>query len=268
MTITQFRDRTEAGKLLAAQLTAYANRQDVIVLGLPRGGVPVAFEVAKELHAPLDVMVVRKLGVPGQEELAMGAIATGGVRVLNYDVVQFLDIPEDVINKVAAQEQQELERRERLYRGDRPAYEVHGRTVVLVDDGIATGATMRAAVAALKQRQPARIVIAVPTAAPSTCDEFAAEVDELVCVIRPDPFIAVGYWYRHFSQTSDEEVRSLLEQANHEQPAAQTAQPAQSPQRKPRKTPGSGSGKRMKKRARAMPTPPAQQMKTVYQQEV
>jgi len=226
--LTQFRDRTEAGKLLAEQLTAYVNLHDVLVLALPRGGVPVAFEVAKALHAPLDVIVVRKLGVPGQEELAMGAIATGGVRILNNDVVQFLGIPDEVINKIAVQEQQELERRERLYRGDRPAYAVRGRTVILVDDGIATGATMHAAVAALKLRQPARILIAVPTAAPSTCDEFAAEVDELVCVLRPEPFIAVGYWYRQFSQTSDEEVRSLLEQANHGFPYAQ---------RKPQKAP-------------------------------
>lgn len=213
--LTHFRDRTEAGKLLAEQLTAYVNLHDVLVLALPRGGVPVAFEVAKALHAPLDVIVVRKLGVPGQEELAMGAIATGGVRILNNDVVQFLGIPDEVINKIAVQEQQELERRERLYRGDRPAYAVRGRTVILVDDGIATGATMHAAVAALKLRQPARILIAVPTAAPSTCDEFAVEVDELVCVIRPEPFIAVSYWYRQFSQTSDDEVRRLLEWANH-----------------------------------------------------
>jgi putative phosphoribosyl transferase len=248
--LTQFRDRTEAGKLLATQLTAYTNRQDLIVLALPRGGVPVAFEVARALHAPLDVIVVRKLGVPGQEELAMGAIATGGVRILNRDVVQFLDIPDEVINMIAAQEQQELERRERLYRGDRPAYDVHGRTVILVDDGIATGATMHAAVAALKQRQPARIIIAVPTAAPSTCDEFAAEVDELVCVIRPEPFIAVGYWYQHFSQTSDEEVRSLLEQANHGLPDIQ---------QKPTRTPGTGTSQ--KKRDRA-PTP-VKQMKAV-----
>ena len=225
--LTQFHDRKEAGKLLAAKLAAHANQQDVIVLALPRGGVPVGFEIAQALHAPLDVIVVRKLGVPGQEELAMGAIATGGVRILNKDVVQFLDIPNEMIDKIAANEQQELERRERLYRGDRPAYDVHGRTVILVDDGIATGATMHAAVAALKQRQPARIIIAVPTAAPSTCDEFAVEVDELVCVIRPEPFIAVGYWYREFSQTSDEEVRNLLEQANHGFPTAQ---------RKPRKT--------------------------------
>jgi putative phosphoribosyl transferase len=218
---TQFRDRTEAGKLLAKQLTSYTNQPDVLVLALPRGGVPVAFEVARALHAPLDVIVVRKLGVPGQEELAMGAIATGGVRILNIDVVQFLNIPNELIDKIAANEQLELERRERLYRGDHPAYSAYEHTVILVDDGIATGATMHAAVAALKQRQPARILIAVPTAAPSTCDEFADEVDELVCVIQPEPFIAVGYWYRHFSQTSDEEVRRLLEQANHEFPTAQ-----------------------------------------------
>lgn len=248
--LTQFHDRTEAGKLLAERLTAYANRHDVLVLALPRGGVPVAFEVARALHVPLDVIVVRKLGVPGQEELAMGAIATGGVRILNNDVVQFLVIPEEVINKIAAREQQELERRELLYRGDRPAHEVHGRTVILVDDGIATGATMHAAVAALKQRQPARIIIAVPTAAPSTCDEFAAEVDELICVIRPEPFIAVGYWYRQFSQTSDEEVRSLLELANHELPAIQ---------QKPKRTPGTGTSQ--KKRARA--TTPVKQVKAV-----
>jgi len=212
--LTQFRDRKEAGKLLAAELAAYANKQDVIVLALPRGGVPVGFEIAQALHVPLDVIVVRKLGVPGQEELAMGAIATGGIRILNRDVVQFLNIPDEVIDEITAQELQELERRERLYRGERPAYDISGRTVILVDDGIATGATMHAAVAAIKQRQPTRIIIAVPTAAPSTCDEFAAEVDELVCVIRPEPFIAVGYWYRQFSQTSDEEVRSLLERAN------------------------------------------------------
>ncbi len=212
--LTQFRDRKEAGKLLAAQLAAYANQQDVIVLALPRGGVPVGFEIAQALHVPLDVIVVRKLGVPGQEELAMGAIATGGICILNKDVVQFLNIPDEVIDEITAQELQELERREHLYRGERPAYDVGGRTVILVDDGIATGATMHAAVAAIKQRQPTRIIIAVPTAAPSTCDEFAAEVDELVCVIRPEPFIAVGYWYRQFSQTSDEEVRSLLERAN------------------------------------------------------
>ena len=212
--LTQFRDRKEAGKLLAAQLATYANQQNVIVVALPRGGVPVGFEIAQALHVPLDVIVVRKLGVPGQEELAMGAIATGGIRILNKDVVQFLDISDEVIDEITTHEIQELERRERLYRGERPAYNIRGRTVILVDDGIATGATMHAAVAAIKQRQPTRIIIAVPTAAPSTCDEFAVEVDELVCVIRPEPFIAVGYWYGQFSQTSDEEVRRLLEQAN------------------------------------------------------
>ena len=217
MMTQQFRDRTEAGQQLAAKLTAYVNRPDVLVLALPRGGVPVAFEVARALHAPLDVLVVRKLGVPGQEELAMGAIATGGVRILNYNVVQLLEIADEVINRVATQEQHEVERREQLYRGDRPPYEVHGRTIILVDDGIATGATMRAAVAALKQQQPACLIIAVPVAAASTCDAFAAEVDEFVCVIRPEVFYAVGFWYENFSQTSDEEVRDLLDQARHEQ---------------------------------------------------
>jgi len=212
---TQFNDRKEAGDQLAAKLTEYAYRQDVIVLALPRGGVPVGFEIAQALHVPLDVIVVRKLGVPGQEELAMGAIATGNVRILNNDVVQFLSIPTELIDKIALNEQQELERRERLYRGDRPAYDVSGRTVILVDDGIATGATMHAALAAIKQRQPSRIIIAVPTAAPSTCNEFAVEVDELVCLIQPEPFIAVSYWYRQFSQTSDDEVRRLLERTNH-----------------------------------------------------
>ena len=215
MMLTQFHDRKEAGKLLAAMPTTYANKQDVIVLALPRGGVPVGFEIAQALHVPLDVIVVRKLGVPGQEELAMGAIATGGVRILNNDVVRFLNIPNELIDKIAANEQQKLERRELLYRGDRPAYDIRGRTVILVDDGIATVATMHAAVAAIKQRQPSRIIIAVPTAAPSTCDEFSVEVDELVCIIRPEPFIAVSYWYSQFSQTSDAEVRRLLERANH-----------------------------------------------------
>ncbi len=206
----RFRDRTEAGRLLATQLRAYANRPDVLVLALPRGGVPVAFEVARALHASLDVIIVRKLGVPGYEELALGAIASGGVRVLNDDVVRMLGISDEEINRVAAHEQQEVERREHLYRGDRPASEVAGRTVILVDDGIATGATMRAAVAAVRQQHPARIVIAVPVAAAATCEEFAGEVDELVCVLRPEVFFAVGFWYEHFSQTSDEEVRDLL----------------------------------------------------------
>jgi len=213
----RFLDRTQAGQLLAAKLSAYANRPDVLVLAFPRGGVPVAFEVARVLHAPLDVIIVRKLGVPGEEELALGAIASGGVRVLNDDVVQLLHISEKEINRVATLEQREVERREHLYRGDRPAYEVYGRTVILVDDGIATGATMRAAVASVRRQQPARIVIAIPVAAFSTCEEFAREVDELVCVLMPEAFFAVGFWYEHFSQTTDEEVRDLLQQAAHEQ---------------------------------------------------
>ncbi len=213
----RFLDRMEAGQLLATQLKAYANRPDVLVLALPRGGVPVALEVARALHAPLDVIIVRKLGVPGEEELAMGAIASGGVRVLNDDVVQMLAIPKEVINQVSIHEQHEVERRERLYRGNRPAYDVHGRTVILVDDGIATGATMRAAVVAVRRQQPARIIIAIPVAASATCEEFGAEVEELVCVSRPEMFLAVGFWYEHFSQTSDVEVRRLLDQAAYEQ---------------------------------------------------
>lgn len=215
----RFRDRTAAGRLLATQLAAYAHRPDVLVLALPRGGVPVAFEVARALHAPLDVIIVRKLGISGEEELAMGAIASGGVCVLNDDVVQRLGIPEEVIHKVAVHEQHELERRERLYRGDRPAYDVHGRTVILVDDGIATAATMRTAVAAVRQLHPVRLIIAVPVAASATCEELAAQVDELVCLSRPEAFLAVGFWYEHFSQTTDEQVRDLLQQAVHEQVA-------------------------------------------------
>jgi predicted phosphoribosyltransferase len=205
-----FRDRREAGRLLAAKLAAYANRPDVIVLALPRGGVPVAYEVAHALNAPLDIFLVRKLGVPGYEELAMGAIATGGVRVLNDQLVGGLRIPDYIVNEVAASEQQELARRERLYRGDRPAPEVRGRTVILVDDGLATGATMLAAVKALRQQQPARIVVAVPTASPETCEQLRAEVDDIICAITPEPFHAVGLWYEDFSQTTDEEVRDLL----------------------------------------------------------
>src|SRR5712691_10054204 len=184
----RFRDRREAGRLLAAQLSAYANLPDVLVLALPRGGVPVAAEVARALGAPLDVFVVRKLGVPGHEEYALGAIATGGVRVLNEDVVRALQIPDHVIDAVAAREQEELARRERVYRGDCPPLDVRGRTVILVDDGLATGATMHAAIRALRQQQPARIVVAVPTAAPQTCDELKSEVDDVICATTPDPF--------------------------------------------------------------------------------
>jgi putative phosphoribosyl transferase len=208
--LRRFRDRHDAGRLLAEKLTAYAHCPDVLVLALPRGGVPVAYEVARALGTPLDVFVVRKLGVPGHEELAMGAVATGSVRVLNDDVVRGLRIPDRVIDAVTALEQQELARRERLYRGDRTPPDVRGRTVILVDDGLATGATMHAAIAALRQQEPARIVVAVPTAAPETCNALRAEVDDVVCAITPEPFHAVGLWYEDFSQTTDEEVRELL----------------------------------------------------------
>jgi predicted phosphoribosyltransferase len=206
----RFRDRNEAGRLLATKLTAYANRPDVLVLALPRGGVPVAYEVARSLGAPLDVFIVRKLGIPGHEEVAMGAVATGGVRVLNDEVVATLAIPENVIGAITAQEQQELARRERVYRGGRPPPDVRGRTVILVDDGLATGSTMHAAVRALRRQQPARIVVAVPTAAAETCEKLKSEVDEVVCATIPEPFHAVGRWFEDFSQTTDEEVRELL----------------------------------------------------------
>jgi len=209
-----FHDRREAGRLLAAKLTAYAKRPDVLVLALPRGGVPVAYEVAYALKAPLDVFIVRKLGVPGHDEFAMGAVAAGGVRVLNDQIVRSLRIPEYVIDQVTANEQQELARREHLYRGDRPAPDVRGKTVILVDDGLATGATMLAAIKALQQQQPAHIVVAVPTAPPETCEELRAEVDDVICAITPQPFQAVGLWYQDFSQTTDEEVRNLLSLAS------------------------------------------------------
>lgn len=213
-----YRDRLEAGRILATKLTAYADRKDVVVLALPRGGVPVAFEVAKALQAPLDVFVVRKLGVPGHEELAMGAIATGGVYVVNEHVVHMLAIPDSVIEEVAEREQKELERREQLYRDDLPPPDVRDRTIILVDDGLATGSTMRAAVAALRKQHPARIVVAVPVAAPVVRDEFKAEVDEIVCASTPEPFFGVGYWYEDFSQTSDEEVHDLLALSEQERP--------------------------------------------------
>ena len=208
-----FRDRHEAGRLLAERLAGYADRPDVVILALPRGGVPVAFEIAAALHVPLDVMVVRKLGVPGHEELAMGAIASGGVQVVNQDVVRHLGLSSAVLESVAATEYQELSRRERAYRGSRESTSVEGRTVILVDDGLATGSTMRAAVAALRKRGPARIVVAVPTAAPETCEELKTDVDEMVCATTPTPFYGVGQWYEDFSQTTDEEVRDLLAQA-------------------------------------------------------
>src|SRR6202521_3551535 len=186
-----FRDRREAGRLLAGKLAAYANRPDVLVLALPRGGVPVAYEVARALRAPLDVFVVRKIGVPGYEELAMGAVATGGVRVLNEQLVTRLGIPDHLIEAVAAREQKELARRERLYRGNRPLPDVRGQTVILVDDGLATGATMHAAIQALRHQNPASIVVAVPTASPEACEEMRVEADDVICAVTPEPFHAV-----------------------------------------------------------------------------
>jgi predicted phosphoribosyltransferase len=216
-----FRDRSDAGRQLAARLKEYAGRPDVTVLALPRGGVPVAYEVARELGAPLDVFLVRKLGLPYHPELAMGAIASGGVRVLNDTVVSRFRVPGEVIDAVAAEEGQELARREREYRDDRPLPDIRGRTVILIDDGLATGATMRAAVAALRRLGPARVVVAVPVGSPETCAEFQAVADEAVCARTPEPFQAVGQWYRDFSQTTDEEVQELLGKA----PAMQDAHP-------------------------------------------
>lgn len=216
-----FRDRTEAGQFLAKKLSEYANRPDVVVLGLPRGGVPVAYEVAQALRAPLDVFVVRKLGVPGHEELAMGAIASGGVRVLNMDLFSYVRIPDAVIDEVAAFELRELKRRERLYRGKRRPLDVKGKIVIIVDDGLATGSTMRAAVKALRQKEPKKIVVAVPVGARETCDSFKHEVDTVaVCAMTPEPFQAVGLWYLDFSQTTDEEVHDLLARANQTKAAA------------------------------------------------
>jgi predicted phosphoribosyltransferase len=206
----RFRDRAEAGRLLGERLGAFAGRGDVVVLALPRGGVPVAREVARSLGAPLDVFLVRKLGLPGQPELAMGAIASGGTRVLNEELVRELRLDDALIERVAVREEAELVRREQAYRGERPAPDLRGRTVVLVDDGLATGATMRAAVAAVRSREPQRVVVAVPTAPPHALHELRSEVDELVWVIAPDPFHAVGLWYDDFSQLSDEDVRRAL----------------------------------------------------------
>jgi predicted phosphoribosyltransferase len=205
-----FTDRADAGRQLAAKLERYAGRDDLIVLALPRGGVPVGYEVARALGAPFDVFLVRKLGVPGHEELAMGAIASGGVRVLNESVVRQLGIPQRVIDEVAGGEQRELERREREYRDDRPPPAIRGKVVILVDDGLATGSTMRAAVAAVRKVGPARVVVAVPVGAADTCDLLGEEADEVVCVREPEPFYAVGVWYENFAQTTDEEVRELL----------------------------------------------------------
>jgi predicted phosphoribosyltransferase len=209
-----YRNRAEAGRILARKLSKYTDRPDVLVLAIPRGGVPVAFEVAGALRAPLDVFLVRKLGVPGREELAFGAVAMGGVRILNNIVVQNLGVSDEVIEDVTAEERLALESGARTYRGNRPAPCVHDRTVILIDDGLATGSTMRAAVAALRRLRPARIVVAVPVAAPDVCANFQTVADEIVCAWTPEPFHAVGLWYEDFSQTTTAEVRDLLERAD------------------------------------------------------
>ena len=207
----RFANRRHAGRVLAARLRAYAGRDDVLVLGLPRRGVPVAYEVAHALGAALDVFVVRKLGVPHQPELAMGAIASGGIRVLNDDIVRWYRIPPEVIDAVARQEERELRRREQAYRDGRPAVPVAGKVVVLVDDGLATGSTMRAAIGAVRRLNPTRVIVAVPVGAPETCGELRHVADEVVCARTPAPFSAIGVWYEDFSQTTDDEVRRLLQ---------------------------------------------------------
>ena len=210
-----FEDRFEAGQFLARRLSHYRDQPDVIVLALPRGGVPVAFEVARALAAPLEVFLVRKLGLPGQRELAMGAIAEGDVQVLHDELIEQLQIPAGVIERVAQLEREELKRQQTLYREGRAPLEVAGRTVILVDDGLATGSTMRAAVAALRAQRPKRIVMAVPVGSDDTCEEFRHEVDEAICAARPEDFRSVGVWYRDFSPTSDREVQNLLAEAEH-----------------------------------------------------
>jgi putative phosphoribosyl transferase len=210
---TLFEDRTEAGRELARALDAYTDQPDVVVLALPRGGVPIGFVVAQELDVPLDIFLVRKLGVPGHPELAMGAIAAGGVRLLNDSLVWSNKIPEAVIDAITFKEERELARRERLYRGGRPALDLRGRTVILVDDGMAMGASMAAAVTALRRHQPARIVVAVPVASKDAYEQLRTRADEVICLAQPEPFFAVGQWYEDFRQVTDREVRDLLEQA-------------------------------------------------------
>lgn len=205
-----FKDRTDAGRRLARELELYRGRDDVVVLALPRGGVPIGYEVAEALRAPLDVFVVRKIGVPGQPELAMGAIASGDVEVRNEDVIRHLRVPEAAAREVIERERRELERRERMYRHERPPHDVTGKVVILVDDGLATGATMRAGVEALRRRDPAAIVVAVPIAAPDTCDEFRDLVEDVVCLETPEPFLGVGRWYADFAQVTDADVEDLL----------------------------------------------------------
>jgi predicted phosphoribosyltransferase len=215
----RFRNRRVAGQKLGEKLAAYRDREDAIVLGLARGGLPVAFEVAKSLGVPMDVFLVRKLGVPGREELAMGAIASGGIRVVNDDVVRSLGVSDEDIEEVAEREQKELQRREEAYRGDRPSPRLEGRTVILVDDGMATGASMKSAVEAVKEAGPKAVVVAIPTAAPQTVEAISEHVDDVVCLITPQPFMAVGTWYDDFSQTTDEEVKDYLDRAADELPA-------------------------------------------------
>jgi putative phosphoribosyl transferase len=212
--VERYRDRADAGRALAALLTQYAGRTDVLVLALPRGGVPVGFVVAQALEAPLDVFLVRKLGLPGQEELAMGAVASGDVVVLNEQVLHSASVPASVVERVIAAERRELRRREDAYRGGRPPVDVQGRTIILIDDGLATGSSMRAAVNAVQRGQPERLVVAVPVAAADTCEEFHALVDEIVCARTSDWLGAIGYWYDDFSQTSDDEVCDLLRRAD------------------------------------------------------
>lgn len=208
----RFHDRTEAGKLLAAQLGEYADRSDVWVLGLPRGGVPVAYQIAQALNLPLDICLVRKLGVPGQPELAMGAIAPGNIMVLNDEILRSIGISRLALQQVLEDEKQELERRDRTYRENRPEPDVQGKTVLLVDDGIATGSTLRAAIATLRQKHPQEIVVAVPVASVSACELLRAIVDKIICLSTPEPLNSIGMWYLDFSQTSDQEVKHLLAQ--------------------------------------------------------
>jgi putative phosphoribosyl transferase len=210
---TRLHDRIEAGQLLASKLTNYADRSDVLVLALPRGGVPVAFEIATKLHLPLDVCLVRKLGVPGHQELAMGAIANGDIMAINRDVVDWLNITQKIIERVATKEKEELARRDRVYRGNRPFPEIRDRTIILVDDGIATGATLRAAIITLQEQQPKEIIVAVPIAPPSVYQSLNAEVDKVICLLQPDPLNSISLWYENFSQTTDREVCDLLARA-------------------------------------------------------
>ncbi|MBI4510980.1 MAG: phosphoribosyltransferase [Deltaproteobacteria bacterium] len=221
----RFRDRVHAGQLLAERLSGYRGRDDVLVLALPRGGVPVGIEVAKAIVAPLDVVVIRKLGLPGQEELAMGAIAWGGVKVVNQDVVRALDIPSHVVDAVASAEKEELARREKLYRGDLPFPPVQGRSVIVVDDGVATGSTMLAAVSAVRHMVPARVIVAVPVAPPSTLRKLEEAADEVACILTPEPFFAVGQWYEDFSQVTDEEVRQALHASRRDREARMAEAP-------------------------------------------